>query len=491
MAALAITQLSGAPVVTVTPPDGTVLPFDATLTISVEAHTEGGAALTGDLLTQPANGNAITRWRMTEFPFSITFSNMPPGTHLYRVSVSEPEGVTDVPLRYEAGPIPAVPGGPFTLRELGADIYPAGINNRGQIAGYLLQEGKKRAFIYERGSLTELPSPAAGESAVLDINNMGVAAGWFTTESGRTNAVVWTNAQAELIPGLSEEDSLATGLNDLGHVIGVSGGQGFLWQEGVLRWFPMVPYAINNNGLVCGNGATFESWTHPGSPLETPITLVPIQGGIVRGTPYMTERVLYAANDSGLCAGWGYVRTGQEFGHTTLLYQTRSSFQASPDLPGDGFREALALNKWGQFVGFHQHAYYNYDPYRGPLGWNLNPPVATFNDGDLNTQLAETTDLLLRRATGINDLGQIIGLGERAGQINAFLLQPLLALSITATEQGAQIEISGSEHQEVQLEASPDFTHWSPLATGILTDAGMHHEHSPGMRQFYRARRTE
>ena len=57
----------------------------------------------------------MTRWRITEFPFSITFSNMPPGIHLYRVFVSDPAGSTEVSLRYEVGPIPAVPGAPFTI----------------------------------------------------------------------------------------------------------------------------------------------------------------------------------------------------------------------------------------------------------------------------------------------------------------------------------------------------------------------------------------
>jgi probable HAF family extracellular repeat protein len=483
-----ISDLPGAPLITSTPTNGTKLSFDSTLQIVFDAQNEDGTRtnLLGRFLTNPTNGTAMTEWvRTTNFPYSLTFSNMPPGLHRYRISVSDGPSTTDLFWDIEVGAAPDVPAGPFSLLELGQDVFPNGINNSGKIIGYKLRDGVKRAYAHQNGTTRELETFGPGESEAIDINDNGIVVGWSMTSSGKKNAALWLPDGLRSLPQLTNENSFATGINDLGHIIGIDGNTGFILRNETLLRFGFTPYALNNNGLIVGREATFES--------ALPREAVSIQGGVFRGTPPdAADRVLLAVNDSGLSAGWGYVRTGQEYGHGGMLYKTRSQFEATSTSFGDGFKENLSINKWGQYVGFDQSAWFNYDPYDGPLGFNLNPPKGTLNSADLNTQLAEPTDLVLRKATGINDYGQIIGIAQRNGTNVGFLLTPLLKLNIQLSGPTPTIQTSGSNYQQTELQSSEDLVHWNAVATNTVTAGTVNYEDgATSPKRFYRSIRRK
>jgi probable HAF family extracellular repeat protein len=110
------------------------------------------------------------------------------------------------------------------------------INDAGVVAGnYQLADGTYRAFVWQNGSATTLTQPAdALQSFATGINNLGQISGYIDRVSGPA-AVVWANpaAHQELGPGY------ALGINDSG-----------------LTAQPLfdgsVTTAINNNGATAG-----------------------------------------------------------------------------------------------------------------------------------------------------------------------------------------------------------------------------------------------
>jgi probable HAF family extracellular repeat protein len=83
-------------------------------------------------------------------------------------------------------------------------------------------------------------------------------------------------------------------------------------------------------------------------------------------------------------------------------------------LPGDLSSEAYAINVEGIVVGRS-----------GNLGFTTSRAVI-WRDGspvDLNA-IAGAAGWILSAATGINDVGQVVGVGVRGGSVRAFLLNP-------------------------------------------------------------------
>jgi probable HAF family extracellular repeat protein len=83
-------------------------------------------------------------------------------------------------------------------------------------------------------------------------------------------------------------------------------------------------------------------------------------------------------------------------------------------LPGDDASEARAINVTGHVVGRSGAA--DFSRSRAVL-WQGGVPV------DLNS-IAAAPGWALSSATGINDVGQVVGVGLRDGQIRAFRLDP-------------------------------------------------------------------
>jgi uncharacterized membrane protein len=133
-----------------------------------------------------------------------------------------------------------------TVRELGTLGGPRridagfGINDRGQIVGdvskpnTLSETGITVAFLYERGVMRALATPAGYGSHAVRINRSGQTVGWTEKIGGDIDgrrAVMWKNgARITLV----DEPSDARGVNNLGQAVGgvYTREGGFLYTPG-------------------------------------------------------------------------------------------------------------------------------------------------------------------------------------------------------------------------------------------------------------------
>jgi uncharacterized membrane protein len=115
-----------------------------------------------------------------------------------------------------------------------AAVRPAGINAHGQVVGELMfpETGGTRAFSWQRGVFTELPTPAGRNSAATAVNDRGQVLGVTTAGSGgHARAVLWQGGPPIPLPPSLD----AVGLNNRGQVLANGGQRPYLWQGGRLR----------------------------------------------------------------------------------------------------------------------------------------------------------------------------------------------------------------------------------------------------------------
>ncbi|MGQ0639840.1 MAG: PKD domain-containing protein [Gemmatimonadaceae bacterium] len=81
------------------------------------------------------------------------------------------------------------------------------INNAGQVVGVssvsFISGGLGRAFLWENGVMTALPSLGGANSNALGINAGGDVVGWSNTANGDTHAVLWTDTPPNRPPNAS------------------------------------------------------------------------------------------------------------------------------------------------------------------------------------------------------------------------------------------------------------------------------------------------
>jgi probable HAF family extracellular repeat protein len=160
-----------------------------------------------------------------------------------------------------------------TMRDLGnfggTEALAADINESGQVTGYATgADGARHAFLYRDGQLKQLATPDGGASVGWVINGAGQVAGDFHGDA-RVQLGFFDEACGCIKPlgTLGGAESLVYGLNDAGHVIGVSDTadgrrHAFLYRDGAMVDFgtfggaASFAAAINEAGLVVGDADT-------------------------------------------------------------------------------------------------------------------------------------------------------------------------------------------------------------------------------------------
>jgi probable HAF family extracellular repeat protein len=251
------------------------------------------------------------------------------------------------------------------------------------------------AVLANRGRLVDLgtlggPNSAAENRAINDRGQVaGVAETPRSDPTGRSgarrfHATLWTAGKGEADRRMAidlgtvgkDPDSVATGLNNRGQVIGISvadgstytgdNGRGFLWEEGQKTLLPplggsySVPTAINNRGHVVG--ASFLS--------------------------------------------------GDKIAHATLWTGHRTIDLGA--LPGDVFSEATDITDRGLIVGYSCSA-----TQCRAVRWTRNHVIT-----DLNPLTRPAGQWQLGNAQAANEHGQIVGDGQHADQSHGFLATP-------------------------------------------------------------------
>lgn len=110
----------------------------------------------------------------------------------------------------------------------------SGINNKGEVVGWMEPMGHPEAYVYEGAGLVFRLNTVGGSSQALAINDSGQTAGRIT--NGGENAFLEENGNLRFIA--HELDGYAIAMNNVGQVLikrlDADGFRTLLWQEGTL-----------------------------------------------------------------------------------------------------------------------------------------------------------------------------------------------------------------------------------------------------------------
>ncbi|HEY7093098.1 MAG TPA: hypothetical protein VH393_07970 [Ktedonobacterales bacterium] len=317
----------------------------------------------------------------------------------------------------------------------GSDVLEAlGVSNRGEFVGHAFNLTTRTAlpYFWPRGGAPQaLPTLGVANASASGINDLGEIAGFASPNMvsdpfdafGRTyqrHATVWNQGVIRDLGTLGGPSSLADGfhpINNRGNVVGAAD----------------VDTKINPvSGFYSYHAALWTQTTQP-HPVVTDLGALTRQPdnaiSYAEGINELDQVVGSALTDvSDTCFGgpqqWGF------------LWQL-GVMRGLPPLAGDCDAIAQSLNNHGQVVGASFGVSATGELVQRPVIWINNQAI------DLNTLIPASSGLTLYFATGINDLGEIVGLGfTPQGMARAYLLRP--ALGATGGEEASSASPSSS-----------------------------------------------
>jgi probable HAF family extracellular repeat protein len=183
-----------------------------------------------------------------------------------------------------------------------------GINDAGSVVGMSAGKGGERAFYWSKSrglvQLTTSGTTGAAYAIAGKPGNIEYAVG-YEESGGRRRAVIWV-APPSLSPvPLSDNGSLALGVNDAGTAVGSSGGVPVIWTPSGSGYTPthigFLPNqaeayatAIDNDGIVVGYGydsVTFLSRAFVRLPSGTLVPLDPVPGDVKSTAQAVSDKV--------------------------------------------------------------------------------------------------------------------------------------------------------------------------------------------------------
>jgi probable HAF family extracellular repeat protein len=349
-----------------------------------------------------------------------TFSRL--GSFLVRLTVTDNKGKTGITSRelivmsrvaanhYEMVEIPSL-GGWYT--------EPRAINNHGQVTGLSYFDGNdiEHTFLYSGGMTSDLGTLGGtlGTIAGLrsygsDINSAGDVVGQSETLDGFIHAFVYRGGSMEDLGTLGGFISEAKGITDSGRIVGTAEDKdgftrAFTYENGQMTALPIdATYArgeaINSLGVVvAGEFITSTNETHAYVYGDKFVDIGTLGGG---------QAYAEAINDLGDVIGYSDL---PGVGVTGFLYRGGVMRELVPT-----YNEPNDINNAGVVVG-----YAHFGNVGHAFVWDADNGIR-----DLNTLIDPQPGWTIEVATGINDLGQIVARGSRAGGADvAILLTPV------------------------------------------------------------------
>lgn len=318
----------------------------------------------------------------------------------------------------------------YTITDLGnfGGTYTTanGINNSGQVVGSSKLTGYNgsRAFLYSNGAMQNLGTLGGHDSYASGINNNGQVVGKAYTAGYYTqpHAFLYSSGVMTDLGTLQSgryAQSYASGINNNGQVVGTSDAivgysttqHAFLYSDGIMTDIgPTVSpvsraVGINDNGqiVINGNDTGGLAWH---AYLYSNGAMTELGGfGSIYGT------LAYGINNSGQVVGYSYLADN----HSSHAFLYSNGAMQDLGTLGGQYSSAASINNYGLVVGSAHTAANVFHAYLYSNGTML----------DLNSLLSPDSGWsALNAATGINDLGQIVGTGIINGQTHAYLLTP-------------------------------------------------------------------
>jgi len=217
---------------------------------------------------------------------------------------------------------------------------------------------------------------------------------------GNGTTVPWVN-DAGVSTGVGSQLNAYVSINGVQQQIGPTFTNGDYWTD---------PKAINNAGQFVGEAAFPNTGGYHAFLYSAGQT---VDLGTLGGRLSMAD----AINSSGVVVGWSLASStqpNQDGPVHAFVYQNGAMKDLTSAL-GNNWSQAYGINSSGVIVGDMSSSYY------GPWhAFMLDNGKVT----DLNSLLPPGSNWTLLAATGINDLGQILGIGVDKGWTTTFLLTP-------------------------------------------------------------------
>lgn len=308
------------------------------------------------------------------------------------------------------------------------------INNLGQIVGQanLPGDANAHAFLWQDGSLTDLGSLGEDyDSQAWALNDLGQIVGW-SGRAGGNSALLWHNGTTtDINAAMGASNSIAWGINGLGTIVGQGNllpgfSKGFVYTPGgggvaagtLPGYMGGANRGINDSQVLVGDSFFF------GDPSRAHTAMPDPRGNYASqalGHAGYSFSIASAINNRGTIVGWSDGGEGVPGSWNAAIFtgDSQDPVHSLGSLPDFATSEANAINELGLIVGI---AYdYQLDPF-------ADPHAFAYFDGamhDLNDYLPAGSDIeVLINATGVNDLGDIVGIGRTTdGNTTGFLLR--------------------------------------------------------------------
>jgi probable HAF family extracellular repeat protein len=331
----------------------------------------------------------------------------------------------------------------YSVRDLGplsnlagrSDAGPRGINSLARVAGANAVGGFYEAMLWTNAAWQDLGTLGGNESLAAGLNDLDQLVGYAQIATGQTNGFIWipngtgsvTNSQMKSLGTLGGAVSEAYAVNNAGQITGYSDVPGhpstqqhaFLFSSGTmldigstLNGLPnSFGYAINSAGHI-GGAAYDVAYSAPHAFFfdGTNASDLGVFGGL--GASFS------AINNSDQLAG--YLTTTSSFDHAFGYISNRL---VDLGTLGGNYSYGLGINNCnvivgGSFTDPKDSIYHAFEWFGGTMV-------------DLNSRLdASGAGWTLTEARGINDAGQITGVGALGGVPHGFLLDPTANINV-------------------------------------------------------------
>ncbi len=297
-----------------------------------------------------------------------------------------------------------------------------GINDKGQVVGISsTANGDYHAFLYSNGNMQDLTSANNVYSWASSINASGQVVVNSTPDLYRFHASVYSNGAMKDLGSLPVMDgnnhsTIANAINNSGQVVGMSYVGSFDEIDKPFIYSNTNMKGIDVNGYPYDSDAT--AINNLGQVVGSSLVMDYTQAGNIRSQAFLYSGSGGSANSfSNNSPGWAY-SSARDINDLTQIIGNGSF---------NGVNSGYLYNKDNTIaLNFNPNAINNSGLVVGDSYSSLHAMLYTNGAiQDLNALINPNSGWHLTSATGINDLGQIIGAGSFNGLQQAFMLSPV------------------------------------------------------------------